>query len=119
MPLWALNIVGWLFVKRYWILYGVLAVLVLFVLFIFKACSKPAPKLNQQEIMAAQSAIAANDRQKQIEVLANSDVRELRIDSNVAAGRKETINAIANSKATWANATNEQLAEELERRANK
>ena len=118
MPLWILDIAGWLFVKRYWILYGVLGLFVLFgVLFVFRACSKPAPKLNNEEIRKAQDAIAANDRKTQIEVLANSDVREQAIDANVAAGRAATVNAIAISKAEWSNKSNEELAAELERRA--
>ena len=118
MPLWILDIAGWLFVKRYWILYGVLGLFVLFgVLFVFRACSKPAPKLNNEEIRKAQDAIAANDRKTQIEILTNSEVREANIDANVAAGRNATINAIANSRAEWSQKSNEEIAAELERRA--
>lgn len=118
MPLWILDIAGWLFVKRYWILYGVLGLFVLFgVLFVFRACSKPAPKLNNEEIRKAQDAIAANDRKTQIEVLANSDVREQAIDANVAAGRAATVNAITDAKEKYAAMSNDELAQELERRS--
>lgn len=80
-------------------------------------CSKPAPKLNQEEIIKSQQAIAANDRKTQIEILTNSEVREANIDANVAAGRNATINAIANSRAEWSQKSNEEIAAELERRA--
>lgn len=118
---------GFLFVlKRIWyFIYDnwrvVLPVAVFAVVLIWVAvhygCQKPAPKLNQQEITAEQQAIAAKDRQTQIAILVNSDVREQAIDANVAAGRNATVNAIADSKAEWSQKSNEELAAELERRA--
>ena len=93
-------------------------VVIAFWLLIHYGCSKPAPKLNQEEIIKSQQAIAANDRKTQIEILANSDVRVQDIDANVAAGRNATVNAIADSKAEWSQKSNEELAAELERRAN-
>ena len=87
-------------------------------LLIHYGCQKPAPKLNNEEILKSQQAIAVQDRQTQIAILANSDVREQQIDANVAAGRNATVNAIADSKAEWSQKSNEELAAELERRAN-
>jgi hypothetical protein len=112
------NAIGYLYARRRIVL-SVAAFLVILVLSIalFRACGHRAPKLNNDEILKSQQAIAANDRQTQIEILANSDVREQQIDSNIAAGRNATVNAIADSKAEWANKTNEEIAAELERRS--
>src|SRR5690348_5299871 len=84
------------------------ALIVLIIFIGIRGCGKPAPKFNQQEIQKAQQAIADNDRRTQVEILANSDGRVANIDANVAAGRNAMVNAIANSKAEWAQKSNQE-----------
>ena len=81
------------------------------------ARSRPAPKLDQKEIIEAQQAIAERDDAKMRDILAASDVREKQIDANVAAGRTETVNAIADAKKRYEAMPADELAAELERRA--
>lgn len=113
----AANIVGFIIAKWRW--FAIFAgVVLLFVVigFIFKAFNRP-PKLDQKQIQRAQTAIATADREEMTKVLVESDVREKQIDTNVAYANNATVDAINESKKTWANASNDELAAELERRA--
>lgn len=88
--LWFLKRVVW-FVKDNWkIVLPIFAVLVL-VIFINRACSKPA-KFDEKAIADAQDAIKEKNDEKLKEVLANADVKE-----KVIAG--EVANAAANTEA--------------------
>jgi uncharacterized membrane protein YvbJ len=107
------------FVVAYWRWFVIFtAVVLVFVLigFIFKAFHH-APKLDQKQIQRAQTAIATQDREEMTKVLVESDVQEKKIDANVAYANTETVNAIADSKKQWADKSNDELAAELERRA--
>jgi hypothetical protein len=75
------------------------------------------PKLNIPEIQRAQKAIANEDREEMTRVLVESDVREKAIDANVAYANNQTVDAIAESRKTWQNASNAEMQAELERRA--
>lgn len=118
MPLWVLNIAGWL--VAHWrtvaIAFAVVAFLVL-VAITYRGCSKRTPQLNNDEIIKSQKAIAEQDRQTQIEILANSDAREKNIDANISNAKAAAVNAIADSKAEWSQRSNDEIAAELERRA--
>jgi hypothetical protein len=90
-----------------------LAILVLSIV-LFKSCGHKAPKLNEPEIKAAQTAIATENRKQMIDILTNSDVREQAIDSNI----KQAENAAAEAKQSYEGKSNQELADELNRRAN-
>lgn len=93
-------------------LFGV-AVLLLIVVGTFKACTRSEPKLNQREIIEAQQAIDKQQREKMIEILADSEAREQGIDNSVKAAE----NAAEEAKKNYTGKSNEELAEELNRRA--
>ena len=82
-----------------------------------RSCGR-TPKLDQQEIIKAQQSIAVEDRKAMQEVLISSDAREAAIDSNVSNAKKDTVNAIADSKEKWSQASDEEIREELLRRLN-
>lgn len=96
-----------------------LAILVLLIagVFTYRGCKARRVRLNQQEIIDAQKAIAAEDRKAMEKILVDSDVREKQINENLVNAKTETVNAIAEAKKKAAQMTNEELAAELERRA--
>lgn len=106
------NIFGWI-VAHWKLVAGMVAVFLVTVLFVMvlRSCNKP-PKLDQQEIIKAQQAIAENDRKEMIEVLAESAVKEQGIDNSVKAAEQATEKA----KQDYSKLTNDQLAAELEKR---
>lgn len=112
-------------IKRLWNTYtwqpklialGVLLVLILVVVFSFKGCGKSAPKLNEQEIQKGEQAVKERNDKELRQILTSSDVREAEIEANVANAKAETVNAIADAKAKYANMNTDELAAELERR---
>ena len=106
-------------VQRYvfWSLAGVIVILCVAVGLWVKSCASKPPKLDQKEIQRAQTAIAEQDRKEMIQVLAESDAKEKAADATAVEANTVTVNAIAESKAKWSNASNEEMAAELERRA--
>lgn len=96
-----------------------LAILVLLIagVFTYRGCKARRVRLNQQEIIDAQKAIATEDRKAMEKILVDSDVREKQINENLVNAKTETVNAIAEAKKKASQMTNEQLAEELNRRA--
>jgi type II secretory pathway component PulC len=125
MVLWLAKLLsGWFGLDlqkvQRWIVIAVAFVIILVVLFVGKwifGLFHHAPKLNQAEITKAQTAIAKQDREEMIKILVDSDVREKAIDENVAYANTQTVNAIAESKKQWSSASNDEMAAELERRA--
>lgn len=118
MPLWLLNIAGW--IAAHWRLVAVasLAVALLITLtLLYRGCGKSTPKLDPQEIIKAQKAIAEQDREEMTRVLVESDAKEAVADESAIAATAAKVNAIAESKAKWAEASNAEMQEELERRA--
>jgi flagellar biosynthesis/type III secretory pathway M-ring protein FliF/YscJ len=111
------NIAGFMVAKWRWfvIFVGIVLIFVMFG-FILRAF-RHTPKLNLPEIQRAQKAIANDDGEEMTKVLVESDVREKHIDENLANGNSVKVDAINESKKTWANASNEEKAAELERRA--
>lgn len=114
MTLILANIIGWI-VAHWRIVAGVVAVLFLVIVFglVFRSCNKP-PKLDQEQIIKAQQAIAKEDRREMIEVLAESKVKEEGIDNSIKAAEEATEKA----KRDYSKLSNEELAAELERRLN-
>lgn len=115
MPLFILNIVG--FITAKWrvllIIAGVIAVAVV-VGMIFKACNRP-PKLDEQQIQKAQQAIAEKDRKKMTDILAEYAIVEKQIDANLANADNQRLAAGAEARKRTAGKTNEELAAEIER----
>lgn len=96
---------------------AVLAALLIGIIAGVRSCGKKQPKLDQAEIQKAQKAIAEQDRKEMIDVLAQSDAKEAAADETEANANAAKVNAIAESKKQWSESSNEELAQELERRA--
>lgn len=116
-----LSVISWLVLqfKRHseiFILIGI-AIALLVTVGIYRGCSKSTPKLNEAEIHKAQTAIAVQDRQKMVDVLVSSDVREKAIDENLVDANRQKIDAIAEAKKKAEALSNDELAAELERRS--
>lgn len=96
-----------------------LAILTLLIagVFTYRGCKARRARLNQQEILELQKAIATEDRKVMEKILVDSEVREQQINENLVNAKTETVNAIAEAKKKASQMTNEQLAEELNRRA--
>lgn len=114
MSLILANIIGWI-VAHWRLVAGAAAVLVLVIgiALILRACNKP-PKLDLEEIQKAQQAIREQDRKEMIEILSNSAVQEQGIDNSVKAAEEAT----AKAKRDYSKLSNDELAQELEKRLN-
>lgn len=114
MSLFLANIIGWI-VAHWRLVAGAVAALFLVIVMglVFRACNKP-PKLDQKEIIKAQQAIAEQDRKEMIEILSNSAVQEQGIDNSVKAAEEAT----AKAKRDYSKLSNDELAQELEKRLN-
>jgi hypothetical protein len=73
----------------------------------------PPPHLDEKQIQKAQTAIATEDRKQMIEILAESDTRVHDIDSNIQLIEQ----ARDAAKQSYADKSNQELADELNRRA--
>lgn len=95
---------------------GILLLLILVIFGGYKACKwlNPPPKLDEKQIQKAQTAIAKQDREEMIKVLAESDTAEDNIDETIKVAENRTEQA----KQNYTSKSNEDLAKELERRAN-
>lgn len=113
MSLFLANLAG--FVVAKWRLFAVLAGILLLVVLIAlasRAC-RSQPKLDHEQIQKAQQAIREQDRKEMIQVLAESDAREQAIDNSIKAAEQATEDA----KQNYTGLTNDELADELNRRA--
>jgi uncharacterized membrane protein len=88
-------------------------VLLVIVVFVYRACSRP-PKLNEAEIQKGEQAVKERNDKALKEILAASDVREQGIDNSIQQAEDATEKAKRNYEG-W---SNEDLAAELERRRN-
>lgn len=114
MPLFILNIVGFITAKWRLLLIaaGIIAVAVV-VGMIFKACNRP-PKLDEKQIQKNQEAIASRERQKMVEALAESRLAEQQIDANRADADNKKLDVLFAAREKAKTMTNEELAEALE-----
>lgn len=102
------------FVVAKWRVFAVgagILVLLFAVAVAWKRCNPP-PKLDEKQIQKAQDAIAKRDREKMLDVLAESDTREASIDSNI----KQIENDREAAKQNYSGKSNDDLAAELEKR---
>jgi uncharacterized membrane protein YhiD involved in acid resistance len=111
---------GWGLVITHW--RAALIVVVVVIVSIFGYCGvrkvlKPTPKLSEPEIHAAQVAIEEHNDAKLREILVNSDVREAHVDQDIYNARSAAVNAAAVSHEKYANMNTDELAAEIERRA--
>lgn len=90
-----------------------IAVVLIVTMFVYKACNKP-PHLDEQAIQKAQQAIAKQDREQMVKILAESDAKEQALDDTVKGAEKATEDA----KKNYTGRSNQELADELNRRAN-
>lgn len=112
MSLILANIIGW--IVAHWRLVAVAAgvcILGILCIFVLRACNKP-PKYDHEAVLEAQEAIEKGERQKAIQILAESDVKEQGIDNSIKLAEEATEKA----KQNYTGKTNEELAAELERR---
>jgi hypothetical protein len=103
------------------VIYGLMVLVGVFVLVFalwMRSCMTKPAKLDQQEIIKAQQAIAVEDRKQMVEILASSDAREAVIDGNLSNAKADTINAIYDSKVKWNQASDDEVKAELLRRLN-
>lgn len=115
--LWLANAFGFVVANiRYFVIGFIIILLLVAIGLTHRACNKP-PKLDEKAIQTAQTAIATQDRKVMVDILAESDAKEKVIDQNVANAKVDTINAKTESKAKWEQATNQELADELEKRS--
>lgn len=107
------NVFGWV-VSHLRLIGTLVAILVLTIAvgLVYRRCHKP-PHLDEQAIQKAQKAIADNDRKTMVEVLAKSDVEERGIDNSIKAAEQATEDA----KKSYADKSNKEIADELDRRA--
>lgn len=101
----------WFVIDNWKIVLPVIVVL-LVIGFGLKHCNKPA-KLDEKQIQKAQDAIAKQDREEMVKILAESDTREQAIDANVKTAERATEDA----KKNYTGLSNDDLAAELEKRA--
>jgi uncharacterized protein YpuA (DUF1002 family) len=113
MPIFLLNIFGWIWAHRRLVLIGVAVLMLLMLLLWVRSCLNRPAKLDLQEIQKAQQAIRENDRQEMVEILAASDVREQGIDNSILQAEESTRQA----KKNYTGLSNDELAAELERRS--
>lgn len=116
------SLFGWDISKvQRWLLLAVTVIIGIAILALglwIKSCvGKRHAKLNEKQIQAAQTAIAKQDREQMTRVLVESDVAEKQINDNTANAHTETVNAIEAAKKAYADKTNQELADELNRRA--
>jgi uncharacterized membrane protein YvbJ len=107
------NIAGFLVAK--WRLIAViigLFVVVFGTALLWKRCNPP-PKLDEKQIQKAQNAIAKQDREEMVKILAESDAAEDVIDETIKVAEQRTEAA----KQNYTGKSNDELAEELNKRA--
>lgn len=113
LMLFLANLFGWFMAHLRLILtLGAILILLIAVAVVYKRCSKP-PYLDEAAIQKAQKAIAENDRKVMVEVLAESDVKEQALDDTIKGAEQATEDA----KKSYADKTNKEIADELDRRA--
>lgn len=111
--LFVLKRIGWFIYDHWKIVVPIIALIILGLW--FRSCwNKHKAKLNEQQIIAAQQAIAKQDREEMIKVLTEVAVEEKQIDTNVANATSEKLIAIQEAKRKAAKMTNEELAQRLE-----
>jgi hypothetical protein len=114
----AIFLTIWWFIKRvFWFVTDnwkvvLPAVLVLVaVVFVFRACNKP-PKLDEKQIQKAEQAVKERNDKALKEILADSDTRIDNIDANIKLAEERTRQA----ERSYEGMSVDQLAEEIERR---
>lgn len=112
MLLFIANILGWFVAhwQRIAIFIGLIAVIFGGAL-LWKRCNPP-PKLDEKAIQKGQIAVEQHNNEVLKKVLAESDVKSQNIDANIKQAEENTRQAVK-SYDGW---TDEQLAEEFEKR---
>jgi uncharacterized membrane protein YdfJ with MMPL/SSD domain len=112
------NILGFIYYHRRAIVLAIAAIAIIVgSVLAFRSCGRREPKLNQAEIQAAQRAIAEQDREQMLYILAESEAREAAADKDLDEAKKAATEAVMQVNREWSNKSNEEIAAELERRA--
>lgn len=120
-----LKKIGWFLKRVFWFVIdnwkiAVPAILIVCLLFSFgmwKACSTPEARFNEEQIHRLQKAIAEDDRKEMLKVLEESKVEEAKIDGNLANAENEKLKVLSDIRKETAKKSNAELAAELERLA--
>lgn len=117
LTIWAFIKLAGYFVIDHWkvTVPVILIAIVLGWVVVSRSCGRPAAKLNEKEIQESVTAIEQKNDAKLKETLVNAAVREKNIDADVANGRVEKINAIAEAKKKYSNMNTSELAGEIEK----
>lgn len=117
MPLWLLNMFGWM--AAHWRTVAILAAIGLValssILFVRSCLNKPA-KLNETEIQRGEQAVKENNDKELKEIVTNSIMREKIADEVAANGTADKEKIIQETNRQWANANREDLQAEFDRR---
>jgi hypothetical protein len=116
MPLWILNILGWIKLNPFRFVLYLFAFLGLVYVVTWFACGKREVKLDDKQKVEAAKAIEQKNDAKLKEILIEVEAREATINANVETAHVETHAAIQNAKEKYANMNTSELAAELEKR---
>ncbi len=83
-----------------------------------RSCLVRPAKLNEKQIQKAQKAIAEQDRKEMVEILAESELGEKKINANLANAELEKLKTLGEARKKAHAMSNDELAAELERRLN-
>jgi hypothetical protein len=114
MPLFVLNIIGWV-VANWRLLVGVAGAVALLIVFglVMRACEYK-PKFDEAQIRKNQEAIASRDRELMEKAAEESRVVEAQIDANRADAENRKLKTLEDARREIRQMSNEQLAEYLE-----
>ncbi len=108
------NAFGWVIAHlRFVLTIAAILSLLIIIAVIYKRCHKP-PHLDEAAIQKAQVAIEKQDHEAMVKILAESDVKEQALDDTIKGAEKATEDA----KQNYNSKSNQELADELNRRAN-
>ena len=72
--------------------------------------------VDEKKIEQSKQAIAEKDRQAMVEILAQSELAEKKINANLANAETEKLNTLEATRIRTSSMSNDELAQELERR---
>lgn len=111
-----LKKIFWIIID-YWKIIVPIIILLILGLYLRSCWNSHKAKLNEKQIVEAQQAIAKNDRATMEKVLIESDVEEQLTNDTVANAHTDTQKAVEDAKKKADSMTNQELADELNRRA--
>ncbi len=114
MPIFILDIIGWIVAHWRLILPYALALVLIVAFGIYWSCGRSTPKLDEAQIQRNQEAVRSGEQKRMEEAYVESKVAEKKIDANRADAELQTMKAKQAAREEARGKTNEQLAAELE-----